>query len=62
MAGQLTCGTTFGAINNIAKVSPIFTISHNRKPVTDAPRVADVTGLVIPLANNAAGTATAKAP
>ena len=62
MAGQLTCKTTLGANNNMAKVSPILTISHNRKPKTAAPAFAEDTGLVTPLANNAAGITTDKAP
>jgi len=62
MAGQLTCETTLGATNNMAKVSPILTISHNRKPNTAVPTFTEDAGLVIPLANKAAGITTDKAP
>ena len=62
MAGQLKSGTTLGAANNIAMVSPILTISHKKNPATAAPGFIEDTLLINPRANNAPGTTTASAP
>lgn len=61
-AGQLSPGTTFGAMINIATETAIFTISHNMKLTALTPAFMLLKRLVIPRAINSPGTTTVAAP
>ena len=62
MAGQLKSFTNLIAAKSMAIVRTILTISHNKNPKTAAPELMLLVLLVMPRANNAAGTTTDKAP
>jgi hypothetical protein len=61
-AGQLTSFKTLGASANNNTVNTNFTPCHTAKPTAAVIALTEAALEVRPLANNAAGTTTAKAP